>query len=402
MSTSYLYHAYNLKGVQYKSSEYIGNKIILKAQMTKFLSKCRACGSSNVIYRGFKIRRLRLPPSGQKRTMLYLKVHRLGCKDCGCVLWPHLPFAPGKQRYTNSFAMFVLCLLQHMTIKSAAVFTGSGWDLIKMIHKRKIKTLYKRIDLKNIRYISIDEFKNSRKKEQFMTIVIDIQTGRIIHAVEGKNKECILPFLKKLSGKSGKLKAVAMDMGPAYFSAVIEALHHVAIVFDHFHVIKLMNDALDNLRKQLQNQLDKIGKKTLKGSRYLLLANFENLDQKKQNRLSSLLEINKPLFVMHSMKEQLRLFWKHKNKKSANEFLFAWCNTAMEQAIPLLIKVAQTLLSGKSALLNYFDHFISSGKIEGIINKIKTLKRQVYGFRDKEYFKLRLYHLHAQKYSLYG
>jgi len=74
----------------------------------------------------------------------------------------------------------------------------------------------------------------------------------------------------------------------------------------------------------------------------------------------------------------------------------------MEQGIRPLIKVAQTLLSRKSTLLNYFDHFISSGKIEGIINKIKTLKRQVYGFRDIEYFKLRLYHLHAQKYSLSG
>ncbi len=402
MSTSYLYHAYNLKGVKYKSTEYIGNKIILNAQMTDVLAKCRKCGSFNVIYRGAKIRKLRLPPSGRKRMMLHLKVHRLGCKDCGSVLWPHLPFAPGRQRYTNSFAMFVLSLLQHMTIKSAAVFTGSGWDMIKIIHKRKIKALYKKIDLKNIRYISIDEFKNSRKKEKFMTIVIDLQSGRIIHAVKGRNKECVLPFLKKLSKKSKKLKAVAMDMGPAYFSAVMEALPHADIVFDHFHVIRLMNDALGNLRRHLQNELDKIGKKTLKGSRYLLLANFENLEAEKQSRLSSLLEINRPLFVMHSMKEQLRLFWKHKDKKTADEFLSFWCRTAVEQGIRALTKVAQTLLSRKSALLNYFDHFISSGKIEGIINKIKTLKRQVYGFRDIEYFKLRLYHLHAQKYSLSG
>jgi len=111
MSTSYLYHAYNLKGVKYKSTEYISNKIILNAEMTDVLAKCRKCGSFNVIYRGAKIRRLRLPPSGRKRMLLRLKVHRLGCKDCGSVLWPHLPFAPGKQRYTNSFALFVLSLL---------------------------------------------------------------------------------------------------------------------------------------------------------------------------------------------------------------------------------------------------------------------------------------------------
>ncbi len=153
-----------------------------------------------------------------------------------------------------------------------------------------------------------------------MTIVVNLQTGRIIHAVKGKNKEAVLPFLKKLSKKSKKLKAAAIDMGKAYFSAVIEVPPHVDIVFDHF-------------RRQLRQELDKAGMQTLKGSRYLLLSNFKNLGSDRRNRLCSLLEINEPLFVMHSMKEQLRLFWKHKDKKSAGEFLSVWCKTDMEYRV---------------------------------------------------------------------
>lgn len=403
MSTSTLYHAYNLKGIKYKSTSYVGNKIIFNAEMTDALAKCPKCDFHKTIYRGSKFRTLLLPRIGKKAMVLNLQVHRLGCKSCGSVRWPKLPFAQGKQRYTNAFALFALDLLQLGTVKSVATFLSVGWDMIKSIHKRKLSSLYKNIDLKAVRYIAIDEFMNSKKNEKkFMTIVINLETGRIIHAIEGKGKDDVMPFLRKLAKKAKELKAVSMDMGKAYFSAVTEALHDVDIVFDHFHVTKLMNDALNDFRKELQSKLDKEGIKTLKGSRYLILVNLKDLASDRQKKLDSILQANEPLFVIYSMKEQLRLFWEFQDKKSARDFLMDWCNTAIESNIAQLTKVANTLLSRSTGLLNFFKHRISSGKIEGVINKIKTLKRQVYGFRDSSYFKLRLYHLHAQKYSLTG
>jgi transposase len=102
------------------------------------------------------------------------------------------------------------------------------------------------------------------------------------------------------------------------------------------------------------------------------------------------------------MKEQLRLFWEKEHKESAGKFLTVWYCDTLQSGFKQLTKVAKTIAAYRTGLLNYFKHRITSGPIEGLFNKIKTLKRQAYGFRDIEYFKLRLYHLHTQRYSLTG
>ena len=261
--------------------------------------------------------------------------------------------------------------------------------------------LYRKIPLREVRYIGIDEF-SLKKGHEYMTIFTDLETGRILHAVEGRSKDDIRPFIEKLSKKAKKLKAIAMDMSRSYCFAVREWLRHVDIVFDRYHIMALMNNAIDEIRRGRQNELDKIGKQTLKGNRFLLLRNYADLKPDLKARLDELLQANQPLFVAHSMKEQLRLFWERDDFEGAMEFLNVWCRDAMRSGIKELAKVAKTLGAYKTGLLNYFKHFIANGVVEGINNKIKTLKRQAYGFRDMLYFKLRLYHLHTQRYSLSG
>ena len=191
-------------------------------------------------------------------------------------------------------------------------------------------------------------------------------------------------------------------MNTGYIGAVQQRLPEVAIVFDHYHVSALINKAIDELRREQQSQLDQAGQRTLKGSRFLLLTNYEKLHEEKQSRLNTLLEANSPLFTMHTMKEQFRDFWEKPSIIDASNFLDAWCADAENSGIKQLTKIAKTLKSYSYGLLNYFLHKISCGVIEGINNKIKTLKRQAYGYRDTLYFKLRLYHLHSQAYSLTG
>jgi len=118
--------------------------------------------------------------------------------------------------------------------------------------------------------------------------------------------------------------------------------------------------------------------------------------------LDAPLSVNLPLSQIHSMKEQLRLFWEKADRKEAEQFLAVWRRDAMNSGIKALKRVGKTLAAYRTGLFNYFDHRITSGAVEGLINKIKTLKRQAYGFRNAEYFKLRLYHLHTQRYSLTG
>ena len=143
------------------------------------------------------------------------------------------------------------------------------------------------------------------------------------------------------------------------------------------------------------------------------MANYDDLDEKKKSRLEQAFEANEPIMIMHTMKEQLRLLWSKPTKKKAQKFLGTWIMDAIEayydyerstgsKVLKPLYRLAKTLINHLKGILGYFDHKITNGKIEGINNKIKTLKRQAYGFRDKEYFKLRLLHLHAQKAQLVG
>jgi len=398
MSTSLLYHAFQIEGVKYKYTSYEGNHIIFKGEINERHIQCPVCKSIDLSFKGKKERRFSLPPLGKKSCFLDLKINRIFCKQCSQTLWPHLPFMKGKSRMSRSFINFALDLLTFGTIKSVADFLKISWDCVKDIHKEKLKAKYNRISISECIYLSVDEFAIS-KGHKYMTIFSDVKTGEIVHAIEGKDKKAIIPFLKKLAKKAKRLKAIAMDMSNAFYSAVKQELPHVDIVFDHFHVMQLMTKSLDEIRREQQNIL---GNSILKGNRFLLLKNYEDLDVNGMERLKALLTINEPLFIAHTLKEQLRGFWMKKNKEEGRDFLKKWCLDAILSGNRLLRKTAKTIWSRVNELLNYFIHPISNGRAEGINNKIKTMKRQAYGFRDIEYFKLRLYHLHNQRYSFTG
>jgi transposase len=402
MSTSLLYHAFGLNGVKYISTKFIDGCVIFHAEVTSSIELCPECNSWKTHRKkGTKNRLLTMLPIGARPSFLDIKIWRIFCEDCQSLRWPKLPFTEGKKRHTRRFAQFAIDLLHWMTISGTAKVLNVGWDLIKDIHKKHLQGRYKSPPLKDLRYLGIDEF-SLRKGHNYMSIFVDLQSGRILHAVEGRASQDIEPFLKVIKRRAHKLEAIAMDMSRSYISAVQEHLPLVPIVFDHYHISAMMNKGIEEVRREQQAQLDEEGEKLLKGTRFLLLKNYENLDEEKQDRLQSLLEVNAPLFTIHTMKEQLRQFWEKDSIQEAITFLDAWCKDAENSGIKPLKKIAKTLMHHSHGLLNYYFHHISCGLVEGINNKIKTLKRQAYGFRDMAYFKLRLYHLHSQAYSLTG
>ena len=339
-----------------------------------------------------------MPPIGRKQALLKVTMHRLRCKSCGNIWWPKLPFVKGLERYTRSFAHTVLDLLRFGTIKAVANYLHVSWSLVKDIHKIKLARIYRSISFADVEYLGMDEF-SIRKNHTYMTIFVDLQTGRILHAVEGTRKEVISPFLKRVKKKAKKLKAIAMDMSVSYTSAVNEILPDIPIVFDRYHVMALMNKQIDSLRRGLQRSLDDEGKKFINGSRFLLLKNYDGVIGDDRNRLETLLKANAPLYEIHTMKEQLRLFWEQENKREAISFLIRWIIDAMDSGIKQLRKISYTLGEHLGGLIHYYPHKISNGLLEGLNNKIKTMKRQAYGYRDMKYFTLRLYELHVSGYA---
>jgi len=170
-------------------------------------------------------------------------------------------------------------------------------------------------------------------------------------------------------------------------------------------VVKLMNEKLSALRRDLfRDANDSAVQKVLKGTRWLLLKNPENLNEEKDEavRLEEALKLNQPLATGYYLKEELRQFWNQPSKATARSFLTSWCERAISSGIKQLITMANTLQSLTYGLLNHYDHPISTGPLEGTNNKIKTLQRQHYGIRDREYFDLLIYSMHRMKYALTG
>lgn len=241
----------------------------------------------------------RMPPIGRKQALHRVTMHRLQCKSCEHIWWPSLPFVVGKQRYTRSFALTVLDMLRFSTIQAVADFLHVSWNLVKDIHKRKLVSTYRRISLASVKYLGVDEF-SIGNNHKYMTIFVDLQTGRVLHAVEGTSKEAITPFLKRIKKYARRLKAIAMDMSVSYTSAISEILPKMPVVFDRYHVMALMNRQIDNLRRELQRSLNKEKVQFLKGSRFLLLKNYDTVLDDNRAQPDSILEANAPLFFMRS------------------------------------------------------------------------------------------------------
>jgi transposase len=217
-----------------------------------------------------------------------------------------------------------------MTILDVARHLSVSWDTIKDIQKRYLKKRFARPSLKDLRHMAIDEIA-VKKGHRYLTVVLDLESGAVIFVGEGKGAEALEPFWKRLNHSRAIVEAVAIDMSPAYMSAVMNNLPKAAIVFDHFHVVKLFNDKLSDLRRDLYREAkDQLQKDVLKGTRWLLLKRPDHLDEKKgeKERLEEALRLNEPLYTAYYLKEELREVWTQSGKKQALRVLDEWIQKA--------------------------------------------------------------------------
>jgi transposase len=311
------------------------------------------------------------------------------------------PFAAAYVGYTHRLRAFIEDLRGFMTVADLAAVTSLSWDTVKNIIKNRLEKDYGRPRLRDLHRLSIDEIYLGRRK-WFWTLVIDLDTGRIVWAAQGRGAEALRPFWPVLRSGRARIKAVAMDMSAAYWAAVAENLPHAAIVFDRFHITQLANQKLDDLRREMVREATGLMKQTVKGVRYLLLMRRDNVEAEKLPRLDDALKHNEPLFTGYLLKEALGLLWEQPSCARMNAFLREWCGLAIQSGVRQMMQLAKTLLSHQSGILSWWKHRINNGRMEGINNKIKTLLRQTYGLRDERYFVLKLYSLHHSRQELLG
>lgn len=288
-----------------------------------------------------------------------------------------------------------------MTLSDVAELTLLSWDAVKNITKSHLAKDYGKPALRGVHYLGIDEV-HLGKKTRYYTIVLDLEDGRILWAKPGRGKEALRGFWRRLRVAQAQIQAVATDMSAAYWSAVLEHLPDAALVFDKFHILKLMNERLDDLRREMVREAEGPLKLRIKGTRFLLLRNPQNLVREQIPKLDEALRLNEPLLLGWYMKEELRELWSQTPRDQMEAFLKDWCDKASQTGIGQILKMAKTLRTHASGILAYADHPITTGKLEGVNNKIKTLTKQAYGFHDENFFILKLLSLHHAKYKLLG
>lgn len=286
-----------------------------------------------------------------------------------------------------------------MTIEDLSKKLDMSWHTVKQIDKEHLGKKYKHLHIKGVRQIAIDEFA-VEKGHKYMTVVMDLETRRVIYIGEGRGADALDGFWKKIQKFKNQIVGVAMDMWPAYIKTVSEQLPNAKIIFDWFHVVKNTNQIIDELRRQIiREEKDLDVRKVLKGKRWVLLKSKSNLNTKEANDLKDALKLNEPLMKIYYLKDELYQVWACKNKQAAESYLNKWVKKAQETGVTKIVKLANMIGSHRTGILNWFDYQISTGPLEGLNNKIKVLKRRAYGFRDKEYFKLKIYDIHVSRYA---
>ena len=222
----------------------------------------------------------------------------------------------------------------------------------------------------------------------------------------GKDGASLDKFWKRLKRSKAKIECVSVDLSPAYTAAVEKHLPNALIVYDHFHLIKLFNDLLSKARRDLFNKLtDKESQKVVKGIRFLLLKRSENLDPDKgePERIQKAIEMNKDLFNIYYLKDLFNSLWDQPDhQQHADGIMNDFLQTAESLNIPALTHFCKTIRRHATGILNWHDCRISSGPLEGLNNKIKNLKRRANGYRNMEYFKLKIFAIHKTRCQLVG
>jgi len=295
--------------------------------------------------------------------------------------------------YTKRFCRLISGLCRHMTISAVAKHFELRWETVKNMDKQYLHETLPALNpaqLVDLKYLGVDEVARA-KGHDYMTVVYNLETGQLIWVHEGRTAEIFSTFLKQLAEptKQGIL-AVAMDMGPAYQKSVRDDLPNADIIFDRFHVMQNYGRAIDNQRRIEFRKSDSAGKDLIKGCRFLLLRNAENLSDKQQKSLTTLLHENENINLIYMLKEQLQTLWCYRTYQEMDAALESWCHIAEQTNMIYMKKFAKSLRRYRKGICNYAKHPLTTARVEAGNVSIGLLRKRARGIRDTEYFKLKI------------
>lgn len=357
---------------------------------------CPECGADAPLYDHAEERVWRHLDSCQFQTLLHARPPRVQCPTHG-VRQVQLPWAEGRSRFTTLFERLAIDVLRECDIEGACAILRISWDEAWHLVERAVGRGRKRKARRLPARLGVDE-KAVAKGHVYMTLVCDLERATIEHVAEERKRASLEQYFEQFTAQErAAIKAVAMDMWAPYQDAVRAQVPKAdeKIVFDLFHIMKHMNEAVDRTRRREHRELKGVGDDRLTGTKYVWSYGEENVPDKHRERLASLTArgMTRKLKTARawSIKESLRDMWKCRSRVEAETHWRWWYGWAIRSRLSPVKKVASMLKEHLPGVLAYFRHRVTNAASEGLNAKIQRIKKMAYGFRNREHFKTAIF-----------
>jgi len=355
----------------------------------RFRPVCHACGKPAGRARQNEIRAIRDLNFGSAAVSLRCSYRKVWCPNCSQVRVEDLELFDPYQRVTRRLATAVHELCKVMTVADVARHYGLDWKTVKNIDKAFLEDKYGQTDYEGLRLLAVDEIA-IKKGHQYMTVVIDYVTGRVVWMGKDRKKETLDAFFAGMTDEQkARIEAVAMDMWRPFMESVKAAVPDAKIVFDLYHVVASFNKVIDKVRLSELRKASKEQKDVYRGAKFLLLKRQIHRKEHREH-LNTLLGLNETLLKMVLLRDQLPGIWGYRYRRCAAKALDDWCGQALTIGHPAVTGFVRMLQRHRQGILNHCKYPINTSKLEGINNKIKVIKRNAYGYHDERYFALKV------------
>jgi transposase len=363
-----------------------GEGVIVAVRLRRRRRVCGRCGQiGRLEVHDRRVKRWRHLDLGANRCVIECELRRLRCRDCGVHL-EAVPWARHAAHHTRDFEDTVAWLAQQMAKTPIAGLLRIGWDTVGRIVERVVADHLDERRLEGLVAIGVDEI-SYRKGQRYLTTVVDHKRGAIVWCAPGRNAATLQGFFELLGDRKLTIQAVSIDMSGGYQQAIRESIPDAAICFDPFHVVRLAQRAVDQVRRDEWNAHERSHTtegKWIKGTRWSLL---KAPDKQTINQLAKLGEVqqaNKPLYRAFLLKEELRLLYQLEDPALAPEHLDAWLTWASRSRLDPFLKLARTIRRHRDGILNAIQLGLNNGRLEGLNSRIRLISHRSFGFHSAD------------------
>ena len=320
---------------------------------------------------------------GRTRCLIECELRRLWCRDCG-VRFEAVPWARSGSRYTRDFEDVAAWLAQQMAKAPIAGLLRIAWDSVGRIVQRVVAERLDEERLQGLLAIGVDEI-SYRRHHRYLTSVVDHRSGAIVWCAPGRNSETLRGFFDLLGERKSSIKAVSIDMSGGYEKAIREATPQAEVAFDPFHVVRLAQRAVDQVRRDEWNAHERSHTpkgKWIKGTRWSLLKAPQKQSAEQLALLAEVQQANRSLYRAFLLKEELRLLYQLPRPSLAGEHLDAWLVWASRSKLEPFVKLARTIRLHRNGILAAIRLGLTNGRLEGLNSRIRLISHRSFGFHS--------------------